>query len=77
MIFENIDKLSTNWKNILLSIDINDLNSINDFIKKEKEVYEPSVSIFPPENNIFKCFDRIIFFSIWIMGYSKIIICTY
>ena len=57
MLSENINALTTNWKNILLSIGSESIESINEFVLNEKKTYEPSVLIFPPEKCIFKCFD--------------------
>lgn len=54
MIIEEIHKLNTNWKDILLE---HKEYIPNEFLMKEIETYEPDILIFPPKEHIFRCFN--------------------
>lgn len=57
MIRQQIEALHTNWKDYLLNYkDL--INNIEENILKEKEIYEPSLSIFPPYDKIFNSFNH-------------------
>ena len=50
-----IKKLSTDWRELLLDIDI---SSISEFYDKEVETFEPDIKILPPLESIFNCFSK-------------------
>lgn len=57
MIAQEINKINTNWKEILLKLsDIDNLNTISYHINEEKKKYEPSLLILPESDKIFQAF---------------------
>lgn len=56
MLTELINQLETDWKDILLNIEKNELSKIDSFLEEEVEKFEPDIQIFPKRDNIFKCF---------------------
>jgi uracil-DNA glycosylase len=57
MIRSEINSLKTDWKEYLLKYP-NLIDNIEKNIKKEKETYEPVLSIFPPNKYIFNSFNH-------------------
>jgi len=56
MLSEEVTKLKTDWKNIIL-YNKYDIQTISDELQQERFIYEPSVHIFPPNSRIFNAFD--------------------
>lgn len=56
-LISEINKLNTNWKDILLNIDNEELIKLNDFLTLQKETYEPDLLILPRTELIFNAFN--------------------
>ena len=51
------DTVSTDWKDFLLDI-FNDAQSLDEYLTKEKEMFQDVLEIFPPQNLIFNAFNQ-------------------
>tara|TARA_Y100000385_G_scaffold245894_1_gene264833 strand:- start:548 stop:1231 length:684 start_codon:yes stop_codon:yes gene_type:complete len=57
MLFQQINNINTDWKEIILkSTELDDLNTISYHINEEKKIYEPSLLILPEIDKIFQAF---------------------